>query len=1568
MLSRNRWCIVALLAAAMTAGTAYAADVTIFDDFESYAEGTGTLGQGIWSTWDGDPAVDGIISTEQAASGAKSLKIRADNDVIGELRQDKGTCEFSVKVFVPSDHVGTSYVILMNEYNVGVAYKWSTQIELTGTATIAEAGGTLPLVLDAWSDIKIVINLTANKKSIYYNGALLGSEVAFTGDGAVKLAVVDLYGGGGSSPVYFDDVTLVDTTPPKGRWTGVMSGVGDRFNDDVGFRGASAAVDGFEPGMAVSGVGGDIWGDWDSFYYTYDDTTKVVGNFDAQVKIESFKKADGNDPCWWGRAGFMVRENTGNGSPYAMVGVNGGRQVLSYSRQDNGANFWGDTGDAAGGNTDQKTLPIWMRLTRTDNTYRFYWKQNQGDEWILLREHGRGWTPATMLLGFGVQNHNDCWAEPPAIGKFSNLSITDSTGPVTLPDAIAPVGVYDGAARIVPTGVYASWKASAETAYFVAERTQNGATEEIMLPGDMREVIDDGAAVGFVSYRLTAYTGAGVAGGNATINIWTNGMNGAGYVKQWNISPHLNQPYGWWPSIPDALKDYITDGAGITEANILPIPGTQVNTAFGGAAASTGCQCGPWLGAACTCAPVTFMYKADRGDGYLDFNDIFSDINDVMTYMVAYATNTTGADLGLYFEFNSDDSMVIMIDNTVWNIYQGCCNGNGVGLLPPGEHRLMLKVFEGGGGHNARLRILNTQTMQPFPTGDLLISAYPAAMTSVPGPLPAPVGMTMGGFVTDWLLIGQYRQPYGCGPSVANMLKDYLTEGAGGTQKTEENIVPVEGMQVFTDYAVAESTSCEKGTAAGATCDPLTVLATYTGDGRVNFSSIFGDQNDLMAYMVAYVTNNTDADVVVQLGTGSDDSIAVKLDNIVWQAVSWCRGYTANQDTTIMVIPPGTHRLMAKVFEGGGGFDGGVSLRDWETRGPLAPGVLSVSRTPPVGFVVPPAPVCISGLAAALTGEGVELAWTSPQAYDRFVIERKAVLENNWAVIATDVDGAATSFVDDEPLAGVAAAYYRVTPVIVIGPVSFGVCQQVAGVVNPGYVVYQEGMFPTAAYTGTQDTHIIINTADSNQGSSPLFEEGDWNAPNGYDHKEALLGFDIAALPAGKELQGATLGVFFDSSRNGVYNDHTVYIRQVMKQWNQGTGCCSDGPTAQTGEASWNWARQNEEAWEIPGAYGSTDITTPSPEVSAVFGAAAQRWVTFGGEGLKNILDTWFYEIFPNNGFKITQCEGVGTCTPGEANTYIQGAYDFCSSEHGDVTRRPVLVLNINRAPKVTVTPAGPLAAQLCFPAIAFDLAATVTDGDGDPLTIAWTSTGGTLTVGDPPTTANAAFDAIGEYVVTCTASDGITSTSKDVAISITECTNTAPTVALDPAGPVSIELCGATASQSFAATVSDPDEGQTLTATWSATGGTVVADGTSAIVTFDAVGEYEVTVSVSDGIATTTATAAVSVVECAGVQLYVGDANCSKALDIADAICILGYLFGPESDACKSPCCLAQMDTNDSNAVDIADAIRLLSYLFVNGDMKGPDASTIMPANAGCHLYPQPDVTLPCARSCPEY
>ena len=64
------------------------------------------------------------------------------------------------------------------------------------------------------------------------------------------------------------------------------------------------------------------------------------------------------------------------------------------------------------------------------------------------------------------------------------------------------------------------------------------------------------------------------------------------------------------------------------------------------------------------------------------------------------------------------------------------------------------------------------------------------------------------------------------------------------------------------------------------------------------------------------------------------------------------------------------------------------------------------------------------------------------------------------------------------------------------------------------------------------------------------------------------------------------------------------------------------------------------------------------------------------------------------------------------------------------------------------------------------------------------------------------------------------------------------------------------------------------------------------------------------------------------------GDSNADGAVDIADAICALGYLFGAVDDVCKQKIslCRDSADANDDGTVDIADAVTVLVHLFGAG------------------------------------
>ncbi len=85
------------------------------------------------------------------------------------------------------------------------------------------------------------------------------------------------------------------------------------------------------------------------------------------------------------------------------------------------------------------------------------------------------------------------------------------------------------------------------------------------------------------------------------------------------------------------------------------------------------------------------------------------------------------------------------------------------------------------------------------------------------------------------------------------------------------------------------------------------------------------------------------------------------------------------------------------------------------------------------------------------------------------------------------------------------------------------------------------------------------------------------------------------------------------------------------------------------------------------------------------------------------------------------------------------------------------------------------------------------------------------------------------------------------------------------------------------------------------------------------------------------------------------GDANASSAVDIADAIFMLGHLFakGP------APSCTDAGDANDDGRLDIADAVAILSHLFAHtGPLPAPFAE--------CGADPLPEDGLGCSSFTP--
>jgi len=210
---------------------------TFFDNFDSYAAGSGIIGQGGWQGWAGGTSSNAFVSNAQSYSSPNSLGVSGAADVVqtwGGITS--GLWYAKAWTYVPSTQTGEMWFILMNTYDgacaVAADCDWSIQVVLCNTGCTTTGGNppspgfvtnygaqTLPgagaaaLLTDQWVEVIAEINLDANSYTVYYNGAPFDTQQYYdpaTGQQAIQ--AMDLYSNG-SSESYMDNVWL-DTNIP----------------------------------------------------------------------------------------------------------------------------------------------------------------------------------------------------------------------------------------------------------------------------------------------------------------------------------------------------------------------------------------------------------------------------------------------------------------------------------------------------------------------------------------------------------------------------------------------------------------------------------------------------------------------------------------------------------------------------------------------------------------------------------------------------------------------------------------------------------------------------------------------------------------------------------------------------------------------------------------------------------------------------------------------------------------------------------------------------------------------------------------------------------------------------------------------------------------------------------------------------------------------------------------------------------------------------------------------------------------------------------------------------------
>ncbi|MGH2544992.1 MAG: BACON domain-containing protein [Ardenticatenaceae bacterium] len=186
------------------------------DNFDAYETGSQLHGQGGWKGWDNNPTFGALTTDVQARSAPNSVEILGLSDLVHEYSgYTSGQWVYTAWWYVPSEHTGLSYFILLNNYLDNGPKNWSVTVVADSDAELVYdfCGGALtPLLTDQWVEVRVEIDLDADQHSFYYGETLLYSAAwsgycGGDGEPLVNIAAVDLYAGD-SPAVYYDDLSL----------------------------------------------------------------------------------------------------------------------------------------------------------------------------------------------------------------------------------------------------------------------------------------------------------------------------------------------------------------------------------------------------------------------------------------------------------------------------------------------------------------------------------------------------------------------------------------------------------------------------------------------------------------------------------------------------------------------------------------------------------------------------------------------------------------------------------------------------------------------------------------------------------------------------------------------------------------------------------------------------------------------------------------------------------------------------------------------------------------------------------------------------------------------------------------------------------------------------------------------------------------------------------------------------------------------------------------------------------------------------------------------------------------
>lgn len=184
------------------------------EDFDSYPTGASLHGLGGWKGLLSDPFFTAFTSNSQSRSAPNSVDIIGSSDIVHEYTNNSGQWSYRYWQYIPAGLQGTSYYIMLNQYDdSGAPINYSTRVKFEGSTGLLVdegSGASMAYIPDQWVESCLEVDLDIDTQDFYYNGALFysGSWSSHIGGGGITaVGAVELFANGASS-IHYDDMSL----------------------------------------------------------------------------------------------------------------------------------------------------------------------------------------------------------------------------------------------------------------------------------------------------------------------------------------------------------------------------------------------------------------------------------------------------------------------------------------------------------------------------------------------------------------------------------------------------------------------------------------------------------------------------------------------------------------------------------------------------------------------------------------------------------------------------------------------------------------------------------------------------------------------------------------------------------------------------------------------------------------------------------------------------------------------------------------------------------------------------------------------------------------------------------------------------------------------------------------------------------------------------------------------------------------------------------------------------------------------------------------------------------------